>query len=85
MTNRERNEVLILQNNYRERVALGLETFGKSGPLPKASNMRKMLWDKELELMAQRWADQCIAEFDACRDIRKLFVFNYKMKLFHFH
>ncbi|CAG2059393.1 unnamed protein product, partial [Timema podura] len=39
---------------FRSSVALG-----KEKPQPPAGNMRQMSWDKELETIAERWADRC--------------------------
>ena len=33
-----------------------------------ASNMRKLVWNSELEAVAQRWADQCTFGHDSTRD-----------------
>ena len=31
---------------------------------PPAANMMEMVWDDELEMIAQRWTDQCIWDHD---------------------
>ena len=51
-------------NELRRKVARGEET---SGPQPAASNMRKLVWNDELAVIAQRWADQCIFDHDTAR------------------
>ena len=33
-----------------------------------ASNMRKLVWNSELEAVAQRWADQCTFGHDSMRN-----------------
>ncbi|KAJ8970273.1 hypothetical protein NQ314_001303 [Rhamnusium bicolor] len=38
---------------------MGWEHRGNPGPQPRASNMRAVEWDPELELLANRWAAQC--------------------------
>ena len=38
--------------------------------MPKAANMRKLTWNKELAILAQRWADQCSFEHDT-KEARK--------------
>jgi len=45
-------------------VALG-EEHGQ----PPASDMRKLVWDEELAMSAQRWADQCHFGHDRVRDL----------------
>lgn len=51
-------------NYYRNNVAQGKESRGSQ---PSASNMNELVWDKELEYIAQCHANQCIFEHDACR------------------
>nr|CAD7449482.1 unnamed protein product [Timema bartmani] len=50
----EKDHILELHNKFRSSVALG-----KEKPQPPAGNMRQMSWDKELETIAERWADRC--------------------------
>lgn len=54
-------------NYYRNYVALGKENRGTNGAQPKAANMRELVWDNELEYIAQCHANQCIFEHDQCR------------------
>ncbi|XP_034237730.1 venom allergen 3-like isoform X1 [Thrips palmi] len=58
--------IVRLHNEYRNKVALGQEKRGKNNPQPSASNMRKISWDDEIATYAQRWADQCTFEHDTC-------------------
>jgi len=60
----EAGKVAILEkhNELRRRVAKGEE----SGQ-PAAADMRELVWDDELEAIAQRWADQCTFEHDSVR------------------
>jgi len=51
-------QVLHRHNCYRNKVAGGLELRGAPGPQPEAKDMRVLVWDEELALIAQRWADQ---------------------------
>merc|ERR1712055_307662 len=54
MTQASKEAVLAKHNELRRKVAKG-EEAGQPG----ASNMRELVWDEELEAIAQRWADQC--------------------------
>ena len=51
----------------RSRVAKGQESGGITAPQPPAANMKKLVWNTELEEIAQRWADQCIFDHDSLR------------------
>merc|ERR1711931_97016 len=62
--------ILDKHNELRRKVAKGEETDGAPGPQPAASNMRKLVWNNELEAVAQRWADQC--QFGHDSSINKL-------------
>ncbi|XP_046458405.1 venom allergen 3 homolog [Daphnia pulex] len=61
--------ILNVHNDYRRKVAQGLETRGSPGPQPPASNMRELQWDQELSVMAQAHAQQCVFQHDSCRDV----------------
>merc|ERR1712013_613325 len=54
MTNAGKAATLAKHNELRRRVAKGEEP-GQPG----AGDMRELVWDEELEAIAQRWADQC--------------------------
>ena len=41
-------------NDFRRKVAKGLETRGASGPQPKAADMFQLSWDPILAASAQR-------------------------------
>ena len=43
----------------RQMIALG-QVPGQ----PAATNMKEMVWDEELAVIAQRWADQCMPGHD---------------------
>jgi len=62
MTNAGRAATLAKHNELRRRVAKGEEP-GQPG----AGDMRELVWDEELEAIAQRWADQCTFEHDERR------------------
>ena len=47
---------------------MGNETGGVDPPQPGAGNMRQLVWSDELEMIAQRWADQCKIGEDTVRD-----------------
>ncbi|XP_041986924.1 venom allergen 3 homolog [Aricia agestis] len=63
LTSWMRYQLLLLHNKHRDNIAMGLEA-GQ----PKATNMRKMYWDHELEDMAEAWASQCQKRHDECRN-----------------
>jgi len=48
--------ILDKHNALRRKVAKGEEKFNNQ---PKAADMREMVWNDELEKVAQRWSDQC--------------------------
>jgi len=54
MSQASKEALLAKHNELRRKVAKG-EEAGQPG----ASNMRELVWDEELEAIAQRWADQC--------------------------
>lgn len=60
--------ILDLHNDLRRKVAKGEETNGVNPPQPGATNMRKLVWNSELEAIAQRWADQCTFGHDIARN-----------------
>merc|ERR1712150_31504 len=62
MTESGKAVILAKHNALRRRVAKGEE----SGQ-PAAADMRELVWDDELEQIAQRWADQCTFEHDNVR------------------
>ncbi|XP_026272811.2 venom allergen 3 homolog [Frankliniella occidentalis] len=70
MSSSDKELIVRLHNEFRNKVALGQEKRGKGNPQPSASNMRKMSWDDELATIAQRWADQCIFEHSTCMSTR---------------
>ena len=48
------DEIVDYHNKLRAKIANGEETRGRSGGQPKAANMRKMVWNDDLALVAQR-------------------------------
>ena len=43
--------------------------LGKVKGQPAATNMKEMVWDEELAVIAQRWADQCMPGHDHRRNV----------------
>jgi len=54
--------ILARHNDLRRRLAKGEEANQ-----PAASDMRELVWDEELERIAQRWVDQCTPGHDSIR------------------
>ncbi|XP_049869902.1 uncharacterized protein LOC126369502 isoform X2 [Pectinophora gossypiella] len=73
-TQREKQAILDKLNSRRNKVAAGeIRSF------PSAENIMKLEWSDELELSAQRWANQCVKHStpdirDTCRDLGNVFV-----------
>ncbi|XP_023337637.1 venom allergen 5 [Eurytemora carolleeae] len=53
-----RKNILEKMNSLRQAVAKG-PVFTKSRWMPRAINMKKLVWNQELENIAQRYANQC--------------------------
>ncbi|KAF5304516.1 hypothetical protein FQA39_LY09567 [Lamprigera yunnana] len=71
LTDLQRQILLDVHNAYRCKVATGKEIRGNQ---PPAKNMRVMSYDRELELIAQCWANACNGAnliHDTCRRTRK--------------
>ncbi|KAK2583874.1 hypothetical protein KPH14_001148 [Odynerus spinipes] len=68
-TAEEKSQILQEHNEFRQKVAKGLENRGKPGPQPPAKNMKTLEWDDELAKIAQRWANQCDFKHDRCRNV----------------
>ncbi|KAJ1523143.1 hypothetical protein ONE63_001036 [Megalurothrips usitatus] len=67
ITKADKDLIVRLHNEYRNKVALGQEKRGKNGHAqPSAADMRKMVWDDETAAIAQRWANQCNYDHDKC-------------------
>jgi len=63
-TEAEKNLILKIHNELRQKVASGQETHGNQ---PGASNMMKLVWNDEIAATAQRWVDQCKEGHDKIR------------------
>lgn len=57
-----KDTILLRHNELRQKVAKGMEENQ-----PAAGNMRKLVWNEELEIIAQRWTDQCVFDHDELR------------------
>nr|Q2L6Z1.1 RecName: Full=Venom allergen 5; AltName: Full=Antigen 5; AltName: Full=Cysteine-rich venom protein; Short=CRVP; Flags: Precursor [Vespula maculifrons]ABC73068.1 venom allergen 5 [Vespula maculifrons] len=71
LTKQEKQDILKEHNDFRQKVARGLETRGNPGPQPPAKNMKNLVWNDELAYVAQVWANQCQYGHDTCRDVAK--------------
>ena len=62
LTDAAKQDILDKHNELRRMVARGQEV-GQPG----AGDMKKLVWNTELETVAQRWADQCNFTHDSVR------------------
>uniref|UniRef100_T1IKB6 Cysteine-rich venom protein n=1 Tax=Strigamia maritima TaxID=126957 RepID=T1IKB6_STRMM len=62
LSSTQKNLILRLHNEFRQSIANGSDPN-----FPKAANMVEMAWDDELEMIAQKWTDQCKQGPDAER------------------
>ncbi|KAF6211637.1 hypothetical protein GE061_012150 [Apolygus lucorum] len=65
----DKETVLNLHNNLREKIASSWRTPEILKQFPKSSNMRELRWDDQLEESALTWAKQCTVGHDECRDL----------------
>lgn len=64
---KDKKDILDFHNKKRDKLASGDVAAG-SDSFPAAENMMRLVWDKELDSFAKRWADQCTqGENDQCR------------------
>nr|AAP06732.1 ASP-2 protein [Onchocerca volvulus] len=61
LTPQYREKIVREHNRLRSKLAKGTYKNSAGKWMPKGKNMMEMKWDCELELMAQRWADQCVS------------------------
>ena len=66
----EKQKIVDAHNSMRQMIAMG-SVKGQ----PAATNMREMVWDDELAIIAQRWADQCMPGHDHRRNVGKYHVY----------
>ncbi|KAA0203787.1 hypothetical protein HAZT_HAZT002555 [Hyalella azteca] len=66
LTCHDKERILTKHNMLRQEAALG-QVRGQ----PAAINMKTMVWDDELAMVAQRWADQCMPGHDRSRNTRE--------------
>ncbi|KFM70245.1 Venom allergen 5, partial [Stegodyphus mimosarum] len=69
VNSKDKSLILKFHNEYRSKVATGKEPH--AGGLPTASNMMEMVWDSELEVIAQKHAETCVFKHD-CNNCRKV-------------
>jgi len=60
----DKKAILEIHNNLRSRVAAGKEKKGNPGPQPSATNIQELVWNDQLAVAAQAWADQCAVKHD---------------------
>ncbi|KAK3931368.1 Venom allergen 3 [Frankliniella fusca] len=66
LTDADRDSILSLHNKLRQELA-----DGKLDGFASATDMETLKWDKELETIAQVWADQCDYGHDQCRHVER--------------
>ncbi|KAF2356535.1 CAP domain [Trinorchestia longiramus] len=71
LTCHDKERILTKHNMLRQEAALG-QVRGQ----PAAINMKTMVWDDELAMVAQRWADQCMPGHDRSRNVLQLTKYN---------
>ncbi|XP_050732712.1 venom allergen 5-like [Eriocheir sinensis] len=64
LTCQDKEIILDTHNMLRQKVSMG-----QVRNQPAALNMRALMWDEELAVVAQRWADQCMPGHDRARDV----------------
>ncbi|TRY68227.1 hypothetical protein TCAL_05216 [Tigriopus californicus] len=67
----EKAEIMRVHNEFRAKLANGLEKRGRPGPQPSAADMEEMEWDDELARVAQAHANECKFAHD-CADCRRV-------------
>ncbi|XP_023246572.1 venom allergen 3-like [Copidosoma floridanum] len=69
----EKNRIVKLHNQLRQKVASGKEVRGAPGPQPPTATrkMANLVWDNEIARIAQHWADQCNYKHDQCKNTLK--------------
>ncbi|KAI9558016.1 hypothetical protein GHT06_014769 [Daphnia sinensis] len=60
-----------IHNQFRRIIANGEVLYNETGTQLPASNMRQLMWDDELAVIAQMHAQQCVYDYDACRDVSR--------------
>ena len=73
VTEKDKELILKLHNDYRSKVATGQEK--NAGGLPTAANMLEMVWDNELSAVAQKLAETCKYGHD-CNTCRRVQAFS---------
>ncbi|XP_014208029.1 ancylostoma secreted protein-like [Copidosoma floridanum] len=76
LSQNEKDRIVKLHNQLRQKVACGNEIRGAPGPQPPTATkkMANLVWDNEIAMIAQHWADQCQWGHDKCRNTPKEYV-----------
>ncbi|XP_011706333.1 PREDICTED: venom allergen 3-like [Wasmannia auropunctata] len=72
----EKEAILKKLNQLRQKITSNLKKR-VTGPLQTTIYMLDLSWDEELETIAQRWANQCIKDYNDCRDVERFEVIQY--------
>ncbi|CAL4076686.1 unnamed protein product [Meganyctiphanes norvegica] len=60
----DKQSILEAHNKLRNKVAGGSEKKGNPGPQPSGANLIELVWNDQLAVSAQGWANQCAVKHD---------------------